>query len=96
MTDFKALQSELATYKNAHPARPAQAAKYHRQDRAQAYAAMHTADDLLEDTLDREFALAARIRFDEDAAHSREWVRSHADDSLSRDFFGLPANEEDY
>ena len=96
MTDFKALQSELATYKNTHQARPAQAARSTRQDRAQAYAALHPADDLPEDTLDREYALAARIRFDEDAARSRDWVRSQADDARSRDFFGLPANEADY
>ena len=96
MDDFKSLQSELATYKNAQSARHAQAAKSHRQDRAKAYAAMHTANDLPEDTIDREFALSARARFVADAAHSRDWVRSHADDSRSREFFDLPANEQDY
>ena len=96
MTNFKALQSELATYKNAQSTRHAPAAKSHRQDRAQAYAALHPADDLPADTIDREFALAARMRFDADAAHSREWVRSYADEEQSREFFDLPSNEEDY
>ncbi len=57
---------------------------------------MHTSNDLAPDTLDREYALSACARFDADAAHSCKWVRSHADDSKSRKFFDLPANEKDY
>ncbi len=57
---------------------------------------MHTADDLPEDTLDHKLALSARASFAADAAHSRDWVRSNADSSLSREFFDLPANKQDY
>ena len=96
MDDFKSLQSALATYRNARSARPAQATKSDRQDRAKAYTALHTPDDLPEDTLDREYALSARAQFAAEAAHSRDWLRSHADDSRSREFFDLPDDEQDY
>ena len=96
MTSFKEMQSELALYKNELKARNSQGAKFSRPDRPKAYAAVYTSSETDPDILDQESALSARARFDADAAHSREWIRSHADDAKSREFFDLPDNEEDY
>ena len=96
MTSFKEMQSELALYKNELKASNCQGAKFSRQDRPKAYAAVYTSSETDPDTIDHEYALSARARFDADAAHSREWVRSHADNVKSREFFDLPDNEEDY
>ncbi len=46
--------------------------------------------------IDQQYALAARAHLDAQAAQSVEWVRSHADDVKSREFFGLPSDDEEY
>ncbi len=45
------------------------------------------------DTIDHEYAMSSRARFDADATHAHA-VRSDTDDSRSRQFFDLPDDDD--
>jgi hypothetical protein len=109
LASFHDLQSELTLYKNEvkpssspgnkHNREAQHRPKSSRQDRHTAYAAGYDSRERElrdPDTIDQQYALAARAHFDAQAAHSVEWVRSHADDVKSREFFGLPSDDEEY
>ncbi len=96
MKNFKAMQSELAQYRNELKASNAPGTQFRRHDRPTAFAGVaSTSRDADPDIIDHEYAMSARARFDADAAHARA-VRSSADDVMSREFFNLPSDEEDY